>query len=63
MKSILEYLKDSKFTEAIKELRRKKNTVLKSNDVTPKEKIKAINEFDNTKTSLELFCWIISVLN
>ena len=63
MKSILEYLKDRKFTEAIKELRRKKNTVLKSNDVTPKEKIKAINELDNTKISLELLYWIISVLN
>ena len=49
MKSILEYLKDSKFPEAIEELRRKKNTALKSNDATTKEKIKARNEFDNAK--------------
>ena len=49
MKSILEYLKDSKFPEAIEELRRKKNTVLKSNDATTKKKIKARNEFDNAR--------------
>ena len=49
IKSILEYLKDSKFPEAIEELRRKKNTVLKSKDATTKKKIKARNEFDNTK--------------
>ena len=34
MKYILECLKDSKFPEAIEELRRKKNTVLNSNDAT-----------------------------
>ena len=49
MKSILEYLKDSKFPEAIEELRRRKNTVLKSNDATTNEKIKTRNEFDNGK--------------
>ena len=49
MKSFLEYLKDSKFNEAIEELRRKKNTVLKPNHATTKEKIKARNEFDNAK--------------
>ena len=48
MKSILKYLKDSKFPETIEELRRKKNTDLKSNDAN-KEKIKARNEFDNAK--------------
>ena len=47
IKSILAYLKDSKFPEAIEELRRKKDTVLKSNDATTKEKIKARNEFEN----------------
>ena len=40
MKSILEYLKDSKFSEAIEELRRKKSTVLKSNEATTKRENK-----------------------
>ena len=48
IKSILEYLKDIKFPEAIEELK-KKNTYLKSNYATTKEKIKARNEFDNLK--------------
>ena len=52
MKSIFEYLKDSKFPEAIKELRREKNTVLKSNDATIKEKIKTKNEYDKAKRQL-----------
>ena len=45
----MEYLKDRKLHEAIGELRRKKNTVLKSNNATTKDKIKARNEFDNSK--------------
>ena len=49
MKSILEYLKEGKFHEAIEELRRRKNTILNFNYTTCKEKIKARNEFDNAK--------------
>ena len=45
----MEYLKDSKFPEAIEELRRKKDIIIKSNDATTKEKIKARNEFENAK--------------
>ena len=46
--SLFWVFKESKFPEAIEELRRK-NTVLKSNDGTTKEKIKERNEFDNAK--------------
>ena len=49
MKSIFEYLKKSKFPEAIEKLRRKKNTVLKSNEANTKKKIKSRNEFDYAK--------------
>ena len=54
MKSILKYLKDSKFPETNEELRRKKNTFLESNDDN-KEKIKARNELDNAKRQLRPF--------
>ena len=49
MKFILEYLTDSKFLEAIEKLRRMKNIALNFNDATTKDKVKARNEFDNTK--------------
>ena len=55
MKFILKYLRDSKFPEAIEELGREKNIVLKSNDATTKKKIKERNEFDNVKRQLKAF--------
>ena len=49
LKSILEYLKDGKYSEGIEEMRRKKNEIIAKNESTKKLKRKATTKLDDAK--------------